>query len=103
MGHRERAVNVVIKQYKVLATHLHQVSINDSSDKAAKCKGLHKTLTSFRFVLFTSALQVFLTACSQLSDTLQKKTTDLEKLYVKLNAIQLKLLNYDAEKVSLIL
>lgn len=96
VAHRSRATDVLIKNWLAIVTHLSQLSL-ESGDQAARAKGLHKTLTSYPFMMFMNILATIFQHIVAVSNLLQDNETTLEAAIIKLKAACLTLRGLNIE------
>ncbi|XP_070566900.1 zinc finger protein 862-like [Ptychodera flava] len=79
IGHHERALDNVTKNYVALVTHLDQISINrQSSDAENKARGFVRLLKSYRFIKSLYVLLDIYRVLSRLSLMFQKNDSSVE-------------------------
>lgn len=91
LPHHERAVDVVLKMWVPLVTHLQQVCINGTRDSKETSKNLLKTMKSPKFVMYLNFFSVYLKLLSALSKVFQGNQYTIETVTAKIEAVKFKL------------
>ena len=85
IGHRERALKILINGWKGFVVHTTQVA-QGSTVSRDRAKHLNSTLTNLKFFLFARACNEFFTTIDSLSKALQYESISVDGVLRKLSA-----------------
>jgi len=86
VSYRERALQVLEKNWLALVQHMDQVIIEGKGDKASKARGFVKTLTTLQIIVWMKILIHIFPKVTSLSLLLQNNQSTLETLTTKMTA-----------------
>lgn len=90
LPHHERAVEVVLKMWVALVTHLQQVCISGTRVSKEMAKSFLKTLKSPKFVMYLNFFSAYLKLLSALSKVFQGNHHTIETVVAKIEAVKSK-------------
>ena len=87
----QRAVEVLLRIWLPLVTHLHQVSISGSRVSKETTPGLLKTLKSPKFIMYLNFLNTYLKHLASLSKVFQDNQYTVETVVSKIEVVKTRL------------